>query len=57
MDEEGLGGSGSVGRHSDAGALVCRKSSFTVLQRLRLVLEIGWLLLGDVDQSAGHDDS
>lgn len=42
---------------SDAGALVCRRSSFTVLQPLGLVLEISRLLLGDVDQSAGHDDS
>lgn len=47
-----------VGRGgSDAGALVCRRKGFTVLQSLRLVLKIRRLLLGNVDQRAGDDDS
>lgn len=45
------------GRGSDAGALVCRRKGFTVLRGLRLVLKIRRLLLGNVDQRAGDDDS
>lgn len=45
------------GRGSDTGALVCRRKGFTVLQSLRLVLKIRRLLLGNVDQRAGDDDS
>lgn len=45
------------GRGSDAGALVCRRKGLTVLQGLRLVLKICRLLLGNVDQCAGNDDS
>lgn len=45
------------GRGSDAGALVCRRKGFTVLQSQRLVLKVRRLLLGNIDQRAGDDDS